>query len=371
MFIVLGCAFFLQAQQISFQLSKQPKPGEKIFLAGNINGWNPAAENYQFDADGRLQVKAKPGDRIAYKCTLGSWEKVEVSANGNGIANRELEVHGDTTIIISIGSWSHLFPQKAKQHTASKQVVVFDSAFQFPSLGYSKSIRVYLPPDYHQSNKKYAVLYMHDGQNIFDDYTSGYGEWHVDEAMDSLYKATGKSFIVVGMDHGNAKRINEYNPYDSTQYGQGVGELYLKDLVQKLKPAIDKAYRTETSAKYTWIAGSSMGGLISTYGVLLYPKTFGGAGIFSPAYWINTSIKKNAKAFKNPAKNQIEFFFYCGGKEGERMVPDMHEIAGILCTASKMNCSITVDVSAGHNETAWTQHFHTFLAFMQNAGAFN
>jgi predicted alpha/beta superfamily hydrolase len=187
--------------------------------------------------------------------------------------------------------------------------------------------------------------------------------------MDSLYKATGLSFIVVGVDHGNEKRINEYNPYDSTKYGKGVGEIYLRDLAEVLKPAIDKAFRTSTLPKHTWIAGSSMGGLISAYGVFIYPKTFGGAGVFSPAFWINHSVENKAVQYSQIKKRKHHFFFYAGGKESAEMVGDMEKIATIVCNKQTVRCETIMDAEAKHNESAWTIHFHEFLKFMSSNGA--
>jgi predicted alpha/beta superfamily hydrolase len=289
---------------------------------------------------------------------------VEVTASGKSIGNRVLKVGNDTVVYITIASWSHLFENKGKQHTSSVNVSIFDSAFLFPSLGYVKTVRIYLPPNYKSGKKKYPVLYMHDGQNVFDEFTSGYGEWHVDEALDSLYKASGKSLIVVAIDHGNEKRINEYNPYDSTRFGKGVGELYLKDIAEVLKPAIDKVFRTSASSSNTWIAGSSMGGLVSTYGVLIYPKVFGGAGIFSPAYWVNKSVEQAANKYAEKRKKSNKFYFYAGGNESKEMIPDMENIAAVVCVNKSKNCSTLVDAEAKHNEAAWTIHFHDFLKFM-------
>ena len=91
--------------------------------------------------------------------------------------------------------------------------------------------------------------------------------------------------IVVAIDHGGTKRINEYCPYDMEGFGKGEGDQYLQFLVKTLKPYIDKNYRTKKDKENTYIAGSSMGGLISMYAVLKYPYVFGGAGVFSPAFW--------------------------------------------------------------------------------------
>ena len=128
---------------------------------------------------------------------------------------------------------------------------------------------------------------MHDGQNLFDKATSFAGEWGIDEAMDSIKNAC----IVVGIDNGGLKRMYEYNPNDTKQYGRGEGRAYLAFIVNNLKPFIDKKYRTLPGKQYTWMAGSSMGGLITFYAGLYYPQVFGGLGVFSPSFWIAPQSK--------------------------------------------------------------------------------
>src|SRR5947209_17083850 len=99
---------------------------------------------------------------------------------------------------------------------------------------------------------------MNDGQNVFDAATSAYGEWGVDEALDTLGKTHGET-IVVAIDNGGTHRMNEYSPFDMKEYGKGEGDTYVDFLVQTLMPYINNHYRTRKSEKYTAIAGSSMG----------------------------------------------------------------------------------------------------------------
>ena len=172
-------------------------------------------------------------------------------------------------------------PLPEKVHTASFNVKVMDTAFFMPQLNRTRRIWIYLPPSYRATKIYYPVLYMHDGQNLFDNATSYSGEWGIDEYLDSIFTLGKKEVIVVGIDNGLSKRMNEYNPYSFRQYGKGEGDEYVDFLVKNLKPFIDKHYRTLPGKKDTYIAGSSMGGLISLYAVLKYPAVFGGAGIFS------------------------------------------------------------------------------------------
>ena len=126
------------------------------------------------------------------------------------------------------------------QSTASKQVSTF--IIEAPQLKTSKKIWVYLPKSYATSTKKYSVIYMHDAQNLFDAKTSYTGEWNVDETLDSI----NAQVIVIGIEHGGDKRIDELTPYKNAKYGGGKADDYLDFIVKTLKPKVDATYRTKT-----------------------------------------------------------------------------------------------------------------------------
>ncbi|MGH2646540.1 MAG: alpha/beta hydrolase, partial [Ginsengibacter sp.] len=302
-----------------------------------------------------------PDGSYEYKITRGEWVKVETTTNGKGIANRVLKVAGDTSVFIEVGGWNDDFAQNllpVKKHTVSPNVSVMDSAFSIPQLNRTRRIWIYLPPDYKSTRKKYPVLYMHDGQNLFDEATSYSGEWGVDKYLDSIFSLHKKEVIVVGIDNGLYKRMNEYNPYSFQQFGKGEGDEYVDFLVKTLKPYIDKNYRTLSDKKNTYIAGSSMGGLISLYAVIKYPSVYGGAGIFSPAFWTASGIDS---AVISKAKNiHSRLFFYAGGKEGDVMVPDMKRIEKEIETTSSSPVHEIIDADAKHNEAAWRKYFPDF-----------
>jgi predicted alpha/beta superfamily hydrolase len=336
---------------------------DHLFIAGNFNNWNPGNENFEFakNNDGIAKITFQlPAGNYEYKFTRGSWDKVETSTNGKGISNRILQVTGDTVINIEIKGWSDDFASVslAKVHTASPNVKVMDTAFFIPQLNRYRRIWIYLPPGYNNSKKHYPVLYMHDGQNLFDDATSYSGEWGVDQYLDSIFTLRKKEVIIVGLDNGLSKRMNEYNPYSFQQFGKGEGDKYVDFLVNTLKPFIDKHYQTLADKKNTYIAGSSMGGLISLYAVLKYPKIFGGAGIFSPAFWTASGIDS---AVNSKAKNiNSKLFFYAGGKENDSMIPDMKRIEKEIKTNSSSPVKEIIDDDAKHNEAAWRKHFPEF-----------
>lgn len=216
-----------------------------------------------------------------------------------------------------------------------------------------KKISLYLPQNYTSSSKRFPVMYLHDGQNLFDATTSYAGEWRIDETLDSLHA----EIIVVGIAHGNEKRINELTPYKNETYGGGAADAYLDFIVHTLKPYIDKNYRTKTGKYQTAIGGSSLGGLVSFYAALKYPKIFGKALVFSPSFWINPevySLAENTKTLKT------KFYFMCGSSESESMVADMERMIAVLNTTrcSCLHLTHKKVVEAGkHNEKLWAKEF--------------
>jgi predicted alpha/beta superfamily hydrolase len=336
---------------------------DSIFCAGTFNGWNPADKKYAVAKKENniweLTLKDTQKGEYNFKFTQGSWDRVEDSTNGADIANRTITVLSDTNFYFTIQAWKKAMDNKPRKHTASKNVHILSDSFYMPELKRYRKIWIYLPANYKRSKQHYPVLYMHDGQNLFDENTAPFGEWGVDETLDSLQKVTRKYAIVVGIDHGDDKRLVEYNPDDTKEYGKGEGDAYSKFLVKTLKPFIDKHYRTKVDAANTGIAGSSLGGLISTYAMLKHPQVFGAAGLFSPAYWIAPSI--NTLAEKAAVKTKaLRFWFYGGGKEGFTMLKDMEKVQKIV-SAKYVDVQLTTDKNAKHNEMAWRKWFPMVL----------
>lgn len=238
------------------------------------------------------------------------------------------------------------------QSTSSPNVKTFE--IEAPQLDTIKKIWVYLPEDYKSSEKRYPVLYMHDAQNLFDAETSFSGEWKVDEILDSL-KAPG--VIVVGLEHGNSKRIDEMTPFPHEKYGGGKADAYLAFLKNTLKPHVDATYRTLPNAKNTTIMGSSLGGLVSFYAMLKYPETFGQAGLFSPSFWFSDKIFSMAEGAK--LSEHQRFYFLGGTAEGEEMIPHLQKMRNILVARGVHEENIELHVVQGgqHNEAFWSDHF--------------
>jgi metallo-beta-lactamase class B len=174
--------------------------------------------------------------------------------------------------------------------------------------------------------RRYPVLYLQDGQNVFDEATAYSGEWGVDETLSAL-GATGDNAaacIVVAVDHGGERRLDEYSPWANAEMKHGgEGDAYVNFLTFTLKPYIDSHYRTQPDAAHTAIAGSSMGGLIALYAGLKYPLVFGRVGVFSPAIWFAKDSLLSYERRHRPAPLSSRFYFVAGPAESETMLPLM------------------------------------------------
>ena len=343
-----------------------------IFIAGSFNGWNPRHKDYQFQKSDKgysLELTINPG-KHEFKVTRGGWDKVECTSDGRDIGNRILNTDAGVELDLKVEGWKDMFSSsnQPRKSTANKNVRILDTAFFIPQLKRTRRIWIYVPPTYNTSNKKYPVLYMHDGQNVFDDATSFSGEWGVDEAIDTLGLKL-KECIVVGIDNGGSERLSEYSPYDfqwktanSDTKIVAVGDKYLEFLVKTLKPFIDKKYRTLRDKKNTYTAGSSMGGLISMYAVLKYPKVFGGAGVFSPAFWTAPKIFDEMKA--KGKKVNAKIYFYAGDDEGESMVPMTLRAFNEMHRVSKSKMCEVIRAGGKHNEPRWRMEFPLFYRWL-------
>ncbi|MBV9987954.1 MAG: alpha/beta hydrolase [Chitinophagaceae bacterium] len=340
---------------------------DDIYVAGNFNNWNPKDENYKLKPFGgsrrAIVLKDLPAGTYAFKFTRGGFDKVECAADGRDISDRVLEVNADLAQEFSIAGWKDDYPERPKPYTASPQVRIIDTAFRIPQLNRTRRIWVYLPKGYATSSKIYPVLYMHDGQNLFNEQTAPFGEWGIDECLDTLQQRLGKECIVVGIDNSR-NRMTEYNPYDDPKEGKGEGKQYLEFIVNTLKPFIDTKYRTKKGPENTFIAGSSMGGLISFYAMLQYPKVFGAGGIFSPSFWVNQQVFDEAEKFKTDASPR--FYMYAGKMEPANMVTNNEKMAAILQKKQQYSIRLVSDPLGKHNEKTWRQEFASFYVWLMN-----
>lgn len=332
-----------------------------LYLAGNMNNWDPgdAASQLQFLPNNQAFITLQnPPATMEFKFTRGDWPNVEGDNNGCEIGNRSASPSANDTLRLSIASWKDLTPcNNTPGSTANAQMSIMDAAFDMPQLGRKRKIWIYLPPDYGSSNKRYPVLYMQDGQNLFDRATSFSGEWSVDETMTQLTQNGDPGIIMIGIDNGGADRLNEYSPWNNRGMGGGQGDAYLDFMVNTLKPYVDQHFRTKSDAANTGILGSSMGGLISLYAGLKRPDIYGRVGVFSPSVWFAPQIWGTLdSATFDP--NQ-RYYLLAGGREGSNLPADVERLERDLKGKGHTNATVfrQFDPNGSHTEAFWAAWF--------------
>ena len=347
--------------------------GQHIYVAGSFNEWNPAAPGFallpQPDGSYQLTLPASVRGPQEFKLTRGSWQTGEADASFQARPNRRADFGaGPATLTLQVAAWQDQRPGGSvpvlpKPHTAAPNVRILADSFRLPQLGgRPRRIWLYLPPGYATSRRRYPVLYLHDGQNIFDDATAYAGEWAVDKTLNQL-SASGQDptgCVVVAIDNGGERRLDEYSPWVNERLKKGgEGSQYVEFLVRTLKPYIDQHYRTLPGPAHTGILGSSMGGLISLYAGVKYPAVFGRVGVFSPAFWF---AKDSVLAFirrQRPAPATSRFYFVAGPAEGPSMVPQMAEVRDALLARGLRPSQVLFKAPADgqHAEWFWRREF--------------
>lgn len=268
-------------------------------------------------------------------------------------------------------------PAAAQQpHTVTGEIRTHTS-FHSQILNNDRDVLVYLPPGYEAAKRKrYSVLYLHDGQNLFDGATSFIPgqEWRVDEAAESLI-ARGKiePLIIVGIYNTGKDRVNEYTPAEDEKYKMGgKADLYGRMLVEELKPFIDAAYRTRKDANQTGLGGSSLGGLVTLYLGLKYNKVFGRLAVVSPSVWFaNKQIVHYVEAL--PKKPKLRIWLDMGTKEGRDSAEagkTLDDVRLLKNTLEKKGWEPDEDLKyfeaegAEHNERAWAARVESILLFL-------
>ena len=281
---------------------------------------------------------------------------------------KTLLLAGIAFLILSKKSFAQKNLTKAELNKPKVGQVKFFPELLQPAFSTTKrGIWVYTPPDYDvTSAKEYPVIYMHDGQNLFDAKTSYAGEWGIDEVMDSLINKGITPSIVVGINNSE-ERIREYKPYDSDKYGKSLADEYLQFIAKDLKPFIDSVYKTKSDALNTIIAGSSMGGLVSYYAALKYPNVFGKAGFFSTSFWIEPGLIDLQPVSKFSTSNK--YFFYMGKLEGEENVRLNESYADKMALLGNAVIYATTSAEGEHDEKSWAKMFPLFYKWIMASGA--
>ncbi|UGQ45382.1 alpha/beta hydrolase-fold protein [Massilia endophytica] len=279
-------------------------------------------------------------------------------AGGKSGARNRTDLHG-----------YRLMPLAAQEApAASNGTVKIVDGFRSPQLGNERKLRIYLPPGYEaNAGKRYPVLYMHDGQNLFDARSAAYGvEWNIDEVADRLI-ASGKmkEVIVVGIDN-TPDRISEYTPCCDLFVGGGKLDDYARFIVETVKPWADKEFRTLPDRGNTAIMGSSLGGIASVYIAQRYPQVFSKAGGVSSSFWWN----QRAFVSSPPPHLPVQFYIDAGnaadGIEDTKLFRDAMLKQGYQ---QGKDLYYYEDEGGIHNEQSWASRVHLPLLwfFSKNA----
>ena len=245
----------------------------------------------------------------------------------------------------------------------------------------TRMLRVWLPPRYDAAENRaraYPVLYLNDGQNLFDRPTSYTGvEWGVDETADRLIRQEEISpLIVVGMDNAQNERMKEYIPYPSLQPRilWPRGKDYPAFLIREVIPFVRERYRTASGPENTGLGGSSLGALISLYTAMQRPGVFGRLLVESPSLQI--SQRRVLKASRSCPLWPERIFLAIGTRESGRedkdrqLVDDVGELGQILRRAGldDNRLRVRIDEGAAHSEGAWANRFPEALRFLFGSG---
>jgi predicted alpha/beta superfamily hydrolase len=268
------------------------------------------------------------------------------------------------------------------RHTVTGEVRVWRGLSGAPGIP-ERDILVYLPPSLagrsgpvRPTGRRYPTLYFHDGQNVFDERTSYAGEWRADEALQVL-AGEGIEAIAVAVPNAGEGRMDEYNPWRSSEpmwrNGKkvgGKGDAYLDWLVSRVKPLVDRSFPTSTDRMETGIIGSSMGGLISMYGLVTQADTFGLAGVLSPSIrWNRYAILRVlSERGVPPARVHLDM----GGREWRGGFADARRLRDALIEAGLQqgrDLHYVEDRHALHNEPAWARRLPAALRFLLTGDA--
>jgi predicted alpha/beta superfamily hydrolase len=354
----------------------------RVFISGNIDAlgpWNAAGMELGELGDGLYAITLQLPDAFdfEYKFTRGTWETVEKGSGFEEIENRTLDRASDATVSVEVANWRDQGGERRGASTVTGDLRVHEDLVS-AALGGRRTVHVFLPPGYESAPAaRYPVLYMHDGQNLFDAGTAFIGvEWRVDETVTRLVESGQiEPIIVVGVSNAGDRRMDEYTPVADAERGGGGGRRYADFLVQELKPFIDSTYRTLPDAEHTGIMGSSLGGLISLFTAWTYPGVFSRVGAMSTSYgWADGQIIDFISA--EPAPRGVRVWIDMGTAE-DRDDSDGDGVPDIIALHRRMRdvlvskglepgrtLEYVEDEGARHDERAWAARLPAALRFL-------
>lgn len=382
-------------------LSSKANKDNPIYFASSINGWNPADPEYLLSgrSDTRWQIvidEDLQGVTVQFKFTQGGWDREELNANGESISNRSLPMVDASKLapgerpIIELEVVDFRVPEslaeQVRRSGVYRELDVTGDVHRMQVQGGSGSaenmtrdLLIWTPPGYsdpENAGRAYPVLYMFDGQNIFEQLPGVPGEWHADETATRLVESGAiEPLIIVGIPSSGAHRLEEYLPFGSYRGVEGQGEQTMRWMMREVMPKIERAFRVKTDRMSTAIGGASLGGAMSIYASTAYADRFGMAIVESLPMMADEG--ESAERYLRAAKHWPDrIFIGMGGNEVSNDQADeerntmyrkwaqnvdrLARLGGIPGKARKL----MVVPNANHNEDAWADRFDDALIFL-------
>lgn len=246
----------------------------------------------------------------------------------------------------------------------STEPFLLTKGLRIRSLKRRRKIWVSLPDGYYDDEEtRYPVIYLEDGQNVFEGWKAAFGEgWEAHQTMRKLFYNSGiEQCILVGIEHGRKHRFTEYAPFDKNGEFSKEGNDYADFVANDLKNYIDKRLRTLTDRDNTYIIGSSMGGLIAFYTCFKHHDVFSVGGVFSPSLWaappIYSLVRKIGKHYPT------RFFLSVGTKEGKSTVNNVKQLNSALKSVG-FETELRVVEGGQHTEAFWRDEFEVFYQWL-------
>jgi predicted alpha/beta superfamily hydrolase len=346
--------------KLTLKLSTNSNSDLPVYVAGNFNDWKASDDRYQLEKTDEYNYqlifpdKSMLPDILEYKYLRGDWNCVELDAYGKSANNRKLLLEESVVVEDKVPLWMNDGKYYDDRYLPIANII--SEHFEIPQLIKTRRITALLPYDYYDTDKRYPVLYLQDGQNLFDDYAP-FGNWAVDKKMALMAEKGLDGIIVVAIDHAKEERLEEFTPSYQTKLGVGDGKKYVRFLADTLKPYIDKHFRTKSEREYTGIGGSSMGALISIYAGLIYPEVYSKLLIFSPSLWVTPNMHFHYMNLYHAQKMKV--YLYGGEGESATMVPNLQRLKEALekKTSSEVEFELSIDPHGQHNEARWGVEF--------------
>lgn len=352
--------------------------GAAVYLAGNFNNWQPADPPFQFEKrkDGSWLLEFHSDlPLLEFKLTRGIWTAAEGDEQGNERPNRTFKPrYLINELWLRVESWTDQ-RDMAGGKSLPENVTLLHPAFYSPQLDRSRRIWACLPPGYQtDSNQRYPVVYMLDGQNLFDNPDAIFGTWGIDQALHRLFLLHKDDDpltpdhihqpIFIAIENSGEHRIAEYSPWINPAYGGGEGASYLDFVCNTLKPFVDEHLRTLPDREHTGIMGSSIGALMALYAAIERPDVFGMSGVFSPSLWFSNEILPWILRHK-PVK-PVKILIMAGQQESKTMASDLLDLYDTLLEAGHQDKNLHYDLHTDgmHAEWFWAREFEHALRWL-------